>query len=226
MSERRPDVDEAVAPADVEESAGMVEVWDPTGTHQGDDTLNPQGDIEGDDNLEGEGVWATLSEAAEQADVSVSTLRAWYRQSKIRSRMVAGPHGQQREVVLADVMERAEQAKATRRSQQAAEAAPERSPQVEAPPDTVLLPIDAWERVLAQLGNLHEAGQQMAEARERAAKAETKAEFLAQRLREREEELKRLQAPDPDPKDQDTEHAAQEPTPPRRSRWARFWGMS
>ena len=38
--------------------------------------------------------------------------------------------------------------------------------------------------MLNQLGNLHEAGQQLAEARERAAKAETEALFLRERLAE------------------------------------------
>jgi hypothetical protein len=38
--------------------------------------------------------------------------------------------------------------------------------------------------MIAQLGNLHEAGQQLAEARERAAKAETEATFLRERLSE------------------------------------------
>jgi hypothetical protein len=49
---------------------------------------------------------------------------------------------------------------------------------------SILVPLDAWDRMLGQLGNLHEAGQQLAEARERAAKAETEAEFLKERLRE------------------------------------------
>jgi hypothetical protein len=48
----------------------------------------------------------------------------------------------------------------------------------------VLVPLDAWNRMIAQLGNLHEAGQQLAEARERAAKAETEATFLRERLTE------------------------------------------
>jgi len=46
------------------------------------------------------------------------------------------------------------------------------------------VPIDAWNKMLNQLGNLHEAGQQLAEARERAAKAETEAKFLRERLAE------------------------------------------
>jgi hypothetical protein len=53
-----------------------------------------------------------------------------------------------------------------------------------APEGSILVPIDAWDRLLGQLGNLHEAGQQLAEARERAVKAETEAEFLKERLRE------------------------------------------
>lgn len=53
-----------------------------------------------------------------------------------------------------------------------------------APPGTMIVPIDAWDKMLMQLGNLHEAGQQLAEARERAAKAETEARFLRERLAE------------------------------------------
>jgi hypothetical protein len=53
-----------------------------------------------------------------------------------------------------------------------------------APEGSILVPLDAWDRMLSQLGNLHEAGQQLAEARERAAKAETEAEFLKERVRE------------------------------------------
>ena len=52
------------------------------------------------------------------------------------------------------------------------------------PPDTMIVPLDAWNTMLNQLGNLHEAGQQLAEARERAAKAETEATFLRERLAE------------------------------------------
>ncbi len=53
-----------------------------------------------------------------------------------------------------------------------------------APEGTVLVPIAAWDKMLIQLGNLHEAGQELAEAKERAAKAETEAKFLHERLRE------------------------------------------
>lgn len=50
--------------------------------------------------------------------------------------------------------------------------------------DTMIVPLDAWNKMLNQLGNLHEAGQQLADARERAAKAETEATFLRERLAE------------------------------------------
>ena len=48
----------------------------------------------------------------------------------------------------------------------------------------MIVPLDAWNKMLNQLGNLHEAGQQLAEARERAAKAETEVQFLRERLTE------------------------------------------
>lgn len=64
-----------------------------------------------------------------------------------------------------------------------------------APEGTMLVPLDAWNRMLKQLGNLHEAGQQLAEARERAAKAETEARFLKERLTELREELETAKGP-------------------------------
>lgn len=63
-----------------------------------------------------------------------------------------------------------------------------------AEPTSVLVPLDQWTSLLNQLGSLHQAGQQMADARERAAKAETEALFLKERLRELREELARARA--------------------------------
>lgn len=70
--------------------------------------------------------------------------------------------------------------------------------------DAVLVPVDEWSRILHQLGNLHEAGQQLAEARERAAKAETESTFLRERLRETRDRLQTLETeaaetPEPEP---------------------------
>lgn len=74
--------------------------------------------------------------------------------------------------------------------------------------EAVLVPVDEWARILSQLGNLHQAGRELAEARERAAKAETESTFLRERLREmrgRVEDLEeRASLPEPEP----------EPTPP------------
>jgi hypothetical protein len=84
-------------------------------------------------------------------------------------------------------------------------------------PDSVLVPLDQWTRLLNQLGNLHEAGQQLAEARERAAKAETETFFLRERIKEmrvRLEEAERLATP---PATQPA--PAPEPAPP-------FWSWA
>ena len=69
---------------------------------------------------------------------------------------------------------------------------PSENPQkdVEVPEEgSLLVPLDAWNTVLNQLGNLHEASQQMAEARERAAKAESEAEFLREKLKNTRQQL-------------------------------------
>ena len=54
---------------------------------------------------------------------------------------------------------------------------------------SLLVPLDAWNTVLNLLGNLHEASQQMAEARERAAKAELEADFLREKLKNTRQQL-------------------------------------
>ena len=66
------------------------------------------------------------------------------------------------------------------RDSSSADSSPE--PPSEAPPGTLLVPLDAWQRMLDQLGNLHQAGQQLADASARAARAETEAEFLKERV--------------------------------------------
>lgn len=69
-------------------------------------------------------------------------------------------------------------------------------------PETMIVPVDAWNKMLSQLGNLHEAGQQLAAATERAAKAETEAMFLRERLAElRHEGSKQPAAPPVAPPD-------------------------
>ena len=47
--------------------------------------------------------WVTLERAATETGVSRAALRSWYRSGQIPSRLVDGPHGQQRLVPLATV---------------------------------------------------------------------------------------------------------------------------
>jgi hypothetical protein len=63
----------------------------------------------------------------------------------------------------------------------------------------MLVPRDAWDRLIDQLGNLHETGLLLAEARERAAKAETEAGFLRERLAELRTERDTLRTRNSDP---------------------------
>lgn len=51
--------------------------------------------------------WVTLGKAEAETGVSRSTLRSWYRNGEIRSRLVDGPNGPQRLVPLDAVVERA-----------------------------------------------------------------------------------------------------------------------
>ena len=87
------------------------------------------------------------------------------------------------------------------------------SPEVQ--PGTMLVPIEAWDKMLLQLGNLHQAGQQLAEARERAAKAETEAKFLKERLSDMRAEIADLkEAGTP----RQTPHPPPDPAPTRMTR--------
>ena len=77
----------------------------------------------------------------------------------------------------------------------ASEERPVESPKenVEIPEEgSLLVPLDAWNTVLNQLGNLHEASQQMAEARERAAKGESEADFLREKLKNTRQQLEEV----------------------------------
>jgi hypothetical protein len=123
--------------------------------------------------------WATLRQAEAATGVAGSTIRNWARKGKVASRLDQRVDGPRRMVKLEDVVARSSQLRT-----------PPPVPRTgnvrsEGPPEgQMLIPLDAWERMLIQLGNLHEAGQQLADARERAAKAETEAGFLRERLAE------------------------------------------
>lgn len=120
----------------------------------------------------------TVREAGRRFSVPLSTLRSWCRSGQIDAVMQRGPNGQQWMVSPASVA-----AHIRRRSSVPAPTGATRSGPI---PDgtAMLVPRAAWDRMMDQLGNLHQAGQQLAEARERAARAETEAAFLRERLAE------------------------------------------
>ena len=133
--------------------------------------------------------WVTLKEAEAATGIPLNTLRKWSRKSAIPSYLDSDGELPLRMVDLDAVIAHAHDlGRATAPvpdPEPATEPATEADAEVPAPPEgTLIVPIDAWDKMLNQLGNLHEAGQQLAEARERAAKAETEATFLRERLAE------------------------------------------
>lgn len=154
--------------------------------------------------------WITLREAEARYGVAIGTIRKWYGKGAISSREEVGPYGPQRLVLASEVEERAG---ALRGRERPAEALAGASPTPTS--GGVLVPLDAWETMMMQLGNLHQAGQDLAEARERAAKAETEAEFLRERVRELRSQVET--AGTPEPRDQGSIESAS----PRRRFWRR-----
>ena len=150
------------------------------------------------------GDWVTVREASALTGMSSTTLKKLARSNDIPSHLEKTDDGFLRIVSLEGIRRWNHQ----REEDQAQ--APSREPdeelrevdltehandRPEVPEGTMLVPLDAWNKMLNQLGNLHEAGQQLAEARERAAKAETEAQFLKERLRELREQLEEERSP-------------------------------
>lgn len=148
------------------------------------------------------GDWVTLREATELTGVPTETIRKWARRERIPSFLETTEDGHLRIVSLEGIRDWSQKIgrdlepieddgedlvvdlSPDQRSEPVAEVSP-------IPEGSMLVPLDAWNKMLNQLGNLHEAGQQLAEARERAAKAETEALFLKERLAEMRSELER-----------------------------------
>lgn len=161
----------------------------------------PRGRVE---QVDADEDWLTLREANEVTGIPVPTLRKWARGDNVPSRLEETRTGQLRMVSLQGIYQRAGELGREVRTRPAQPPRDARKPnapaEVDLTPDdgeagaevregTMLVPLDAWNKILNQLGNLHEAGQQLAEARERAAKAETEATFLKERLAELRAEL-------------------------------------
>jgi hypothetical protein len=130
------------------------------------------------------GHWLPLRQASDATGVPLSTLRNWARKGRIPTALEEFSDGTRRIVPVEAVRERARQLGQPVSEEPPSQPTALESGQATPPPGTMLVPIAAWDKMLIQLGNLHEAGQQLAEARERAARAETEAAFLRERLAE------------------------------------------
>lgn len=145
--------------------------------------------------------WVTVREASAATGMSSTTLKKLARSKDIPSHLEKTDDGFLRIVSLDGIRrwsdQRGLEEDATDSNSELAAATTEvdltatedRTDEPGIPEGTMLVPLDAWNKMLNQLGNLHEAGQQLAEARERAAKAETEAQFLRERLRELREQV-------------------------------------
>ncbi|MFQ5967360.1 MAG: MerR family DNA-binding transcriptional regulator [Acidimicrobiia bacterium] len=145
--------------------------------------------------------WVTIREAHEQTGVPVSTLRYWAREGHVESQLDLTGNRPRRLVALDEVIGRVQQRSQAPPPALMPEPVASRPPSPPArtplgtprdqrvPEGAMIVPIDAWNKMLNQLGNLHEAGRQLAEARERAARAETEAQFLRERMAELRGEL-------------------------------------
>ncbi|MGB5432158.1 MAG: hypothetical protein WBN35_01530 [Acidimicrobiia bacterium] len=137
------------------------------------------------------GEWRTLREASELTGIPIGTLRKWCRRDTVDTYLESDGELTLRMVEMGSVRAKRDTSRrepdASREhrdtrhdTRDTRHETPARPPE----PATMIVPVDAWNKMLNQLGNLHEAGQQLAEARERAAKAETEALFLRERLAE------------------------------------------
>lgn len=159
-----------------------------------------------------------LRDAADRYGVSVSTLRSWARSGQVDGVLADTPAGRRWLVVPASVAERV--AAGTRPALQASGDLPEAG-------GAMLVPRAAWDRLMDQLGNLHESGQQLAEARERAARYETEAKFLRERLAELRRERDALASRTGDTPPEPRPPAGPEPggpVPRLRGAWDALWG--
>jgi hypothetical protein len=174
------------------------------------------------------GEFVTLREAEEATGIPVGTLRKWARRDAITSFLESDGELVLRFVSLPDVRRRA--IELGRDLDEGAHAEDLDVPTEGAPtpptsPGTMIVPVDAWNKMITQLGNLHEAGRELAEARERAAKAETEAKFLRERLAEmREQEPSTEPAAPEAPQPADETEETPQPTEARwRTLYRRMW---
>lgn len=148
----------------------------------------------------------TLREAEHRFGVSVNTLRNWARDGDVDAVKASGPNGRQWMVTAESVAHRL-----AHRAGGPPPAPREGATGPIADGSAMLVPRDAWDRLMDQLGNIHESGLLLAEARERAAKAETEAGFLRERLGELRAERDALKGQGPPPPTTDPSPAPARP---------------
>ncbi len=158
----------------------------------------------------------TLREAEHRFGVPVATLRTWARKGAVDAVMTADQGQRQWVVTPESVAHHLSRAAKTvpRPGRKAATKGKPTGRRATGPTGdgtAMLVPRDAWDRLIDQLGNLHETGLMLAEARERAARAETEAGFLRERLAEIRTERDGLRAGTSD-------------VPPTPRRWRRLFG--
>lgn len=171
------------------------------------------------------GDWLTVREASEATGIPTSTIRKWARHDNIPSFLEETSNGYLRLVSMEGIHRWTEEigreidppapsAEVDLTAVEEKTEDPEPTPEETAPEGTMIVPLDAWNRMLNQLGNLHEAGQQLAEARERAAKAETESRFLKERLADLREELEKTRM---ETAEEPETEKAEEPSPGTQS---------
>jgi hypothetical protein len=120
--------------------------------------------------------WVTLREASDQTGISVSTLRNWYGKGLVNSRVEKGPNGAQRLVMLEEISERVAAKNSNSHSNSSSSNSSAGTPSTAAAATQPAA--DAGDRSLSVLI------EELALARERAGRAEARAELLAQQLTE------------------------------------------
>ena len=123
--------------------------------------------------------WVPLAEAAERAGVNASTLRNWARNGKVESRTANGSGGPRRLVRLEEVMARASGDSAPRAGATGDDASSD-----DAKKRTASIEEELGAQLVPVMKALPDMIRELAEARERAGRAEAKAEFLNDQLAE------------------------------------------
>jgi DNA-binding transcriptional MerR regulator len=120
-----------------------------------------------------EGPWVTVQDAAEFAGVSISTVRRWEREDRIRSRREPDQDKGHRVFLLQDVI--GQKARSSRRPPSSVI---DLASHPDEPSELVPVPRGVWEKTLEQLAGFHDLAQELAQTIQRAATAEFENERL------------------------------------------------